>query len=614
MKGNWNKIARINLGTGARDEFGLDEGIWRDFIGGSGVGAWIFKEHYLNRKDENPLIVMAGPITGTTFPGSSRFAVCTRSPLTGIWGEGTCGGNWGPMLKNCGIDGLVIEGKAEKPVYLMIENNSIKVLDAADLWGKDTYDTIDMLEERHPKARVLTIGPAGENGVKFANICNDKGDFIGRTGMGCVMGGKNLKALVVLGNTKTTVADQEKYNELRKKVLEQIKNSTPALSLHDMGTDASMDLGMMTGDIPIRGWSIGEDFEMSSNLGGPTLTEKFLVKRSACLYCPIACRRVMKVDGGPYAMEEGPGPEYETCCSLGSNLHNPDAAAMIKGNETANRLGMDTITLGNTISFAIDCFENGLLDPAQNGGVALKYNDMAPVLDMIRKIAYREGLGDMLAEGSRAAAAKIGRGADQYAVHVKGLELPMHDPHGWTGMGLAYMMSTRGACHLQHLVHPIEQGMVFYEGIGLPEDFDGQKSEGKGLMVKVAEDLGVPSNAMVICQFVGWCMVAADFPALLSAVTGFDYDVPKYLKAGARIWLLKRSMNNIWGVTAADDTLPPKILKPYKEGGAAGNVPNVELLRSDYYAARGMAPDGRPLPETLAAAGGLDDMKKLLYG
>jgi aldehyde:ferredoxin oxidoreductase len=615
MQGNWNRILRFDLSSGGCEEFGLEENVWRDFIGGSGVAAWIFKEHYLKKnREENPLIVLAGPITGTTFPGSSRFAVCARSPLTGIWGEGTCGGNFGPMLKNCGIDGIVLEGTSDKPVYLLIENRSVKVLDAADLWGKDTYQTIDILEERHKKARVLVIGPAGENGVKYANICNDKGDFIGRTGMGCVMGGKKVKAIVALGTERTGIADKPAYDELRKKVLEQIKASTPALSLHDMGTDASMDLGMMTGDIPIRNWSLGEDFEMSSSLGGPTMTEKFLVKGKACLYCPIACRRVMQVKEGPYAMEEGPGPEYETCCSLGTNLHNPIAEATLKANEIANRMGMDTITLGNTLSFAMDCFENGLLKPEQNGGTVLKFRDMDPVLEMIGKIARREGLGDLLAEGSREAARRIGGGAEKYAVHVKGLELPFHDPHGWNGLGLAYMMSTRGACHLQHLVHPIEQGMVYYEGLGLPENYEGTDSSGKGIMVKVAEDLGVPSNALVICQFVGWCMKPEDFAGVMKAVTGFDTDLKQYLLAGARIWLLKRCINNIFGVTAKDDMLPPKILLPYKEGAAAGKVPDVDLMRSEYYAVRGLGPDGRPTVETLKAAGGLDDMAGMLNG
>jgi aldehyde:ferredoxin oxidoreductase len=619
MKGNWNRIVGVDLGSGKTHDLSLPEAVWRDFVGGSGVGAWMFLQHTPPTVDplsaENPLMILAGPIVGTTLAGSSRFGVCARSPLTGIWGEGTCGGNFGPMLKSCGIDGLYITGRAASPVYLFVEDGNVSIRDAADLWGKDTYETGSILEKRHDekRARVICIGPAGENLVKYANINNDRGDVVGRTGMGAVMGSKKVKAVVVLGAQKVQVADQAAYDSIRKEILEKIKNSVPAESLHSMGTDASMDLGMMTGDIPIRNWSVGEDFELSAALGGPTMTEKFLVKPSACLYCTIACKRVMKVAEGPYAMEEGPGPEYETCCSLGTGLHNKNAEWVLKANELANKLGMDTITLGSTLAFAMDCFEKGILSEKDTGGTRLSFGSTEGLFEMMEAIARRQGFGDVLAEGSRAAAAKIGKGAADLAVHVKGLELPYHDPHGWHGMGLAYMMSTRGACHLQHLVHPIEQGMVFWEGVGLKENYEGQKSDGKGAMVKIAEDLGVPCNAMVLCNFVAWTLLPPNYPAILKAVTGFDYDLQAYLRCGARIWLLKRGLSNLMGVSSRDDVLPPKILVPYKEGAAAGSAPDQDLLRKEYYAARGIGPDGRPAKATLEAAGALEELTKRLY-
>lgn len=620
MKGNWNRILRVDLGSGKVDDMTVPGEVWRDLIGGSGVGAWLFLKHAGHLPDplapDNPLIIMGGPIVGTTLPGSSRFAICARSPQTGIWGEGTCGGNFGPMLKSCGIDGLYITGKAAAPAYLHVEDGKVTVHEAADLWGKDTYETGEILEKRHDekRARVICIGPAGERLVKYANINNDRGDVVGRCGMGAVMGSKNLKAVVVRGSQKVPVADQAAYDAVRKDMFVKIKNSVPADSLHSMGTDASMDLGMMTGDIPIKNWSVGEDFELSAALGGPTMTEKFLVKPAACLYCTIACKRVMKVDGGPYAMETGPGPEYETCCSLGTGINNKNAEAMVKANELANKLGMDTITLGSTLAFAMDLFEKGIITEKDTGGLKLAFGDMDGVFKAMGLIARREGFGDLLAEGSRAAAKKIGKGAEQYAVHVKGLELPYHDPHGWHGMGLAYMMSIRGACHLMHLVHPIEQGMVFWDGIGLKEDYEGPVSAGKGEMVKVAEDLGIPCNAMVLCNFVAWTMLPADFPAMLNAVTGFGYDVKSYLGAGARIWLLKRGISNLMGVTDKDDVLPPKILAPYKEGPVAGTAPDQDLMRKEYYAVRGLAPDGRPTRAALEKAGGLSEITKRLYG
>ncbi|MDI7267376.1 MAG: aldehyde ferredoxin oxidoreductase family protein [Myxococcota bacterium] len=619
MHGNHNRLLEVDLTAGTTSETSLPDDAWREFVGGSGIGAWLFLRRAIPAPDplspDNPLIVMTGPLAGTTFPGGGRFAVCGRSPLTGIWGEGTCGGSFGPALKTAGFDGIVVTGRAAAPVRLVVEEGKAEIRDARDLWGKDTYEVDDAIERMHGKrARAICIGPAGENLVRYANITHGKGDFIGRTGMGAVMGSKNLKAIVARGGAaRPEPHDRALYDATRRSVLDKIKESTPAASMHSMGTDAGMDLGMMTGDVPIKNWSIGEDFELSAALGGPTMTEKFLVRPAACQGCPIACRRVMKSQGGPHAIEEGPGPEYETCCALGTNLLNRSAEALLKANETANRLGMDTISLGGTLGFAMDCFDKGILTARDTGGIELRWGDMDAVLRMMGMIARREGFGDLLAEGVREAAARIGKGAADLAVHVKGLEAPFHDPHGWHGLGLAYMMSTRGACHLQHLVHPIEQGMVYFDGIGLEENYEGQASAGKGRMVKTAEDLGVPCNALVLCEFVAWCMSPADMAAVLSAVTGFGYDVPEYLRTGARIWLLKRGLCNLMGVTSADDVLPPKILKPYSEGAAAGSVPDQDLMRREYYAERGLEPDGRPSRAALDAAGGLDEIKRRLY-
>jgi len=618
MKGNWNRIVKIDLSSGKSEDLSFPEDLWRSHIGGSGLGARIYNDLAGGLPEplspETPLLFLAGPLVGTSLPGSSRFSVCARSPLTGIWGEGTCGGNFGPALKMAGIDGLAIVGEAPALCYLLVEDGRVSIRPAADLEGRDCYETGDLLSERHAKARVACIGPAGEKLVKFANINNDKGDVIGRTGMGAVMGSKRLKAVVAKGSRKIEVADSGAFAELRSFLLGRIKESVPADSLRSMGTDSNMDLGMMIGDIPLRNWSLGENFELAASLGGPTMTERFLVRSQACLYCPIACKRVMRVAEGPYAMEEGPGPEYETCCAFGTGILNADAAALLKANELANRLGMDTISLGGVLAFAMDCFERGLIDEKEAAGLKLSFGNVEGVFTAMKLIARREGLGDLLAEGSRAAAKRIGRGAEELAVHVKGLELPFHDPHGFHGMGLAYMMSTRGACHLQHLVHPIEQGIVAFEGVGLAEDYEGRTSEGKAAMVKIAEDLGVPCNAMLLCEFVGWAFRPQDFASCLRVVTGFDFDLEEYLAAGARIWLRKRSLACLMGAGSDDDVLPPKIMRPYAEGIAAGSVPDQDLMRREYYALRGLAADGRPSREALEKAGGLEDMALRLHG
>ncbi len=295
------KILEINLSTGKIEVVSIREDDQKKFIGGSGLAAKIFFDSFDPRIDplspENPLMIMTGPLVGTQFPGTSRFAVCGKSPLTGIWGEGTCGGNFGPELKFAGIDGIIFKGASPSPVYLIIEDNKIEMRDAKDLWGMDNYILTDLLKERHGKERkpkVLSIGPAGENLVKFAAICNDKGDFIGRTGMGAVMGSKRLKALVVKGTKRIEVSHPDQYSVLRRSLTTKSHDAMVAQSFRSMGTDAGMDLGMMTGDVPIKNWTIGEDLLLSANLGGPCDDRKVSNKNHACSFCPIACKRIVK--------------------------------------------------------------------------------------------------------------------------------------------------------------------------------------------------------------------------------------------------------------------------------------------------------------------------------
>ena len=306
-------------------------------------------------------MVMAGPMVGSGFPGSSRFAVCAKSPLTGIWGESACGGNFGPELKKAGYDGIVITGRAEKPVVLSIVEGEAKLIDASGLWGKDVYETADLLKEADKGAKTLVIGPAGENLVRFAAIGNDKGHFVGRTGLGAVMGAKRLKAISVRGEGKLAKADEARFRETQKTAFQEIKDSALAGSLHAMGSDANMDIGMITGDVPVKNWSVGEDFELSSALSGPTLSETYLTRAHACANCPVACKRVVRVPDGPFQTEEGPGPEYETCGTFGTMIMNRDLAGVIKANELCNRLGMDTISCGAAIAWAMELFEKGTL-------------------------------------------------------------------------------------------------------------------------------------------------------------------------------------------------------------------------------------------------------------
>ncbi len=619
MGGYGGNILEIDLRTGKKEKISIEEEEQRKFLGGSGLAARIFFNCFDPKVDplspENPLILMTGPVVGTQFPGTSRFAVCGKSPLTGIWGEGTCGGNFGPELKFAGMDGIIFKGASPAPVYLFIEDDKVELREASDLWGMDNYSVTDLLKERHGKEKrpkILSIGPAGENLVKFAAICNDKGDFIGRTGMGALMGSKKLKALVVKGTKKVEISYPEEYATLRKSLIVKSRDAVLAQSFRSMGTDAGMDLGMMTGDVPIKNWMIGEDFQLSANLGGPSLTEKYLAKSHACSFCPVACKRIVKVEDGPFKTEEGPGPEYETCCTFGTLIMNDDLAGVIKANEWCNRYGVDTISCGATIAFAMEAFEKGLISKNDTDGIDLTWGNISGAIELLHKIAKKEGIGALLSEGSREAAKRLGKGADEFAVEVKGLEAPMHDPRGFHGMGLAYMTSIRGACHLMHLALGVEQGITTYSEAGFQENYTGQTSEGKAEVIKLCEDLGLPCNSLVICEFVAWTLSANDLAEMVRVTTGFDFTLKDLLACGERTWLLKRGLGNMMGVRSRDDRLPKRILTPLKEGAASGSVPDVEKLLREYYEIRGLDEGGRPKKEVLIKAG-LEVLAKRLH-
>jgi aldehyde:ferredoxin oxidoreductase len=612
------KLLEINLTEGKIQKKPLDDSLLRNYLGGGGLAAHLFLNKFSPESDalspDNPLIIMTGPLVGTLLPGTSRFAVCARSPQTGFWGIGACGGTFGPELKFAGYDGIFIEGKSEKPVYLLVEDEKVEIRDASDLWGKLVYEVTDILKERHGgkrKPKVLVIGPAGENRVRFAAIANDKAHYIGRTGLGAVMGSKMLKAVVVSGTGKVLPALPEEYKALRENLLEKIKENQFGQVLRSMGTAASMDPGMMMGDVPIRNWTKGE-FEGSVNIGGPTMTEKYLTKVHACYACPIACKRVVKVDGGPFKTDEGPGPEYETCCTFGSFIENDNFEGIIKANETCNQYGVDTISCGATIAFAMQCFDNGILTTADTDGIELNWGNIESALKMVEKISKREGIGNVLAEGSAKAAKMIGKGAEQYVVAVKGLELPAHDPRGFHGMGLEYAVGYRGACHLQHMSHTIEQGLTEQVDAGFKADYEGQSSDGKAEMVVLSQNVGVPPTSACLCLFVYDCISVKDFADMIHVVTGWDFSTDDLIKTGEKIWLLMRGITNLLGSKASDDALPPQVMKPLEEGMTVGSVPDIEKMLKEFYELRGLDANGLPRRDVLEKAG-LNDLAQKLY-
>ena len=427
------------------------------------------------------------------------------------------------------------------------------------------------------------------------------------------MGAKRLKAIGVRGTGTLAKADESRYREIHKAALLEIKESALAGSLRAMGSDANMDIGMINGDVPVRNWTIGEDFELSAALSGPTLSETYLTRAHACSNCPVACKRVVKVPDGPFRTEEGPGPEYETCATFGTMIMNRELAGVIKANELCNRYGMDTISCGSAIAWAMELFEKGLLTTEETDGLDLTWGNMAAVLQLLPRIARREGFGGILAEGSLRAAQKIGGEAVDSVVHVKGLDLPMHDPRGFHGMGLAYMMSNRGACHLQHAVLAAEQGMASWPQLfPMKDDYQGTTSEGKAELVYHAENYGILGNSLAICHYLTDCLKPETIRDAFNAITGFDYSFGDLMTCGARDWMLKRGINNLLGVTAKDDCLPKRIMTPLKEGAGAGSVPDVEKLKSEYYALRGLDERGIPRKAKLRELG-LDELGERLH-
>ncbi len=613
------KLLDVDLSSGKISTRTLDEKILRDYIGGSGLAAKLFVDDKVPVDcdplgPQNNLYILTGPLCGSGLPATPRFSVAAKSPLTGIWGEANSGGYFGPALKFAGWDGIVVRGKSSKPMMLVIEDQKVELKDASDLWGKDTYETADILAKKFegkPAVRNISIGPAGENLVKYAAVCDGKHDYAGRTGLGAVMGSKKLKAIAVRGTGKLTAANPEAYAEVRKAVTDKVNEGMFTMALKAMGTNAGMVMGMSMGDVPTQNWSVGEDQACAAELSSDVMNEKYLTKASACYGCIIGCKRNVKVDEGPYKMEPGAGPEYETMASFGTMCKICNQAAVNKINELCNRFGVDTISCGTTIAFAIDCYEAGLLTDADTGGLKLTWGNADAVIELIKKIAKREGLGNVLAEGSRAAAKKIGKGASDLAVEVKGLEAPMHDPRAFHGLGLAYAMSVRGACHLSHLDLFVEQGGVSLPEAGLEGGYMGQTSEGKAKLVWITENLASLLQTTGQCYFGAASLDFNDMANMLNATTGRNYTVKDLLQIGERIWLLKRALNNMMGVTVDDDRLPKKILTATKEGGAAGSVPDIEMMMKEYYEMRGLDMKGIAKKDKLAAVGLADIAAKL---
>jgi aldehyde:ferredoxin oxidoreductase len=595
MYGYVGKLLEVDLTSGKTREIALDPGLARATIGGSGLAARLYLDRLGRPPYAGPLeagapqIVMTGPVAGQPLPGSSRFAICGRSPQSGFWGEASCGGLFAPALKAAGYDGLIITGAAAAPVYLLVEDGRAELRDAAGLWGLDTYATDDALKALHgAAARTLSIGPAGENLVCYAAVIHDKGHAAGRTGMGAVMGSKRLKAIVTTGRGKCTAAAPPALKALRDAVLTRQQDNLTSQTLQVYGTDGAMYLGSLMGDVPFRNWSAGTwNDEATQALDGTAMQETILTGTRTCYSCTVACKREVAVPDESHRVEKGPGPEYETVAAFGSMMLVSDLKAIAAANDRCNRYGLDTISCGATIAFAIEATERGLLKSN------LTWGDATGILEAVDAIAYRRGIGDLLAEGSARAAARIGPDAAEFAITVKGLELPMHSPRAYHGLGIGYATAPRGACHNAANVY-LEMGGVLYPELGLPDAWAERSSVGKALVSAVGQDYACVQNAACFCVLNNLNFTVTQLVEALRAVTGFPYTVEEIIQTGERLWQLKHGINSLLGATAADDCLPPRLLGPLEDGPTAGSAPDMALMLREFYALRDLDAEGRP--------------------
>ncbi|MCP4755163.1 MAG: aldehyde ferredoxin oxidoreductase family protein [Proteobacteria bacterium] len=609
MYGYHGKFLQVDLSGRKTQEMPLSEEDLKNYIGGATLAAKLIyprvKKGMVPMEPENPLVFATGPFTGTKIPMVSRYAACGISPLTGYWGEATSGGSFPFRLKGTGYDGLFIEGKAEKPVYLLIKDGSPEIKDASHLWGKDSYETQKMLkaeiEEGNPG--VACIGPAGENLVRYAGIMNDQGRAAGRCGMGALMGSKNLKAVVAVGNAKPDPAKSEDVKAMTETARKIIKKSPMTYAWREYGTMMYPDMGMAMGDVPAKYFT--KSVFQVEKITGQALRREYAIGRFACQGCPVACGREVKDFSSELASIDG--PEYETTAAFGPLCMILDFDTIIRANHLCNVSGMDTISAGVSIAYAIYLAELGVLTQEETG-LDLKWGNGEAVLKLLEMVAAQEGLGKLVSQGTLQMARQLGRDPGE-AAQVKGLEMPMHDPRAFHGMAISYATGPRGACHLKGEYYNVDMGTGVKElNVKAGDRLSSVKKGDAAARYQSFKDL---YDSLPLCKFSP--LSVTQISAFLSGVTGWDYSPDDLLLAGDRSMNVKRAINNKLGLTRADDRIPKICLDALDEGSTAGVSPDMDLLLKDYYQYRQWDwKTGKPTKEKLIEQG-MEEIARDLY-
>ncbi|MEM3626755.1 MAG: aldehyde ferredoxin oxidoreductase family protein [Candidatus Bathyarchaeia archaeon] len=615
MYGYAGRILHIDLTTGKTHTEPLNEDYAKKYIGGIGLGMRLLLDHSKPGVDpfspENPLILVTGPISGTVWPtGGNGHAFVSKSPQSYGVGESKSHGSFGTELKRAGYDAVIFKGKAEKPVYVWIDDDSVQILDASHLWGKSPAETEDIIKEELGDyyIRVAAIGPAGEKLVRIACIINEKTRAAGRTGMGAVMGSKNLKAIAVRGTRDITVAKPDEFMEFVKEFHERMKG--PATKKYrTLGTPENVLVHNSLQCMPTRNYN-NASFEGAEKVSGETLNEIFVAKIIGCSSCAMRCEHICVVPEGPYkgAMAR---VEYEPLWALGPYCGIDRLDAIIKGSELCNYYGMDSISAGVIIGFAMDCYENGILTDKDMDGIEARFGNHEALIKLIEKMGKREGIGDILAEGVKIAGEKMGKGAEKLAQHIKGVEVTGYDLRCLKTAALGFAVSFRGADHNRH-------GAYAFDVKGKVNRLKAEK--GRGKMVKDIEDMYTIIDSLIVCKFSRgtYYKEAEDLARLYSLVTGFETTPEEMRLKGERINNVARLFNIREGLGRKDDTLPYKVMhQPITDEGPAKGAyvsqEELDLLLDDYYEARGWTKDGVPTIEKLKELG-MDDLIHIVEG
>lgn len=612
--GYMGKMLFVDLSTGTTKEEGIDEKLAREYIGGYGLGARIIFSRQRAGVDplgpENILGFAGGPLTGTSALFGSRYTVMGKSPLTGGWGDANSGGFFGPALKAAGFDAVFFSGISAKPVYLFVENGKAELRDAANLWGLDSNETEDVLVKAHGKGtEIACIGQSGEKLSLISCVMNNKGRAAGRSGLGAVMGSKKLKAIAATGKGTIALADKTKTSKMRTSILKDMVG-TPFFSMFSgIGTAAGMSAAVASGDAPVKNWGgSGEDFPDASPISDVQVIA-LQEKKYACFRCPVGCGGHMKPSSGKYNYgKQAHKPEYETLASFGSMCLNNDVESIIACNDICNRYGLDTISAGATIAFAIECYENGLITKEDTGGIELNWGNAEATVAMTEKLAKREGFGDILADGVKIAAEKIGKGADQFAIHVGGQEIAMHDPRLGRHFGTVYYGDATPGRHTQG-----SEGMAPF-GVPVPA-FEPTSSSGRGEAHAITSNLGHVMNASGMCLF-GYLMMppnaVVDF---MNSVSGWNLSFEDYLKVGERIAAIRQAFNVREGQNLFHRNLPGRLVgdPPLSAGPLAGVTADVKTqVREWLDVMKWDSETGKPSKEKLMELG-LDDVAEEIW-